>query len=131
MKPGSVTDLKAMISGMDPALSDTPYCFQPLSDARFIPDTAFALIREAEGAACILPHTAAATGAAQFARITLKVHSDLEAVGLTAAVSGALATSGIACNVVAGLYHDHLFVPWDQREHALQLLQRISREAHR
>ena len=131
MKPGSVTDLKAMISGMDPALCDTPYCFQPLSDARFIPDTAFALIREAEGAACILPHTAAATGAAQFARITLKVHSDLEAVGLTAAVSGALATSGIACNVVAGLYHDHLFVPWDQREHALQLLQRISREAHR
>ena len=131
MKPGSVTDLKAMISGMDPALSDTPYCFQPLSDARFIPDTAFALIREAEGAVCILPHTAAATGAAQFARITLNVHSDLEAVGLTAAVSGALATSGIACNVVAGLYHDHLFVPWDQREHALQLLQRISREAHR
>ena len=131
MKPGSVTDLKAMISGMAPALSDTPYCFQPLSDTRFIPDTAFALIREAEGAACILPHTAAATGAAQFAQITLNVHSDLEAVGLTAAVSGALAASGIACNVVAGLHHDHLFVPWDKRGKALDLLERLSREAHR
>ena len=36
-----------------------------------------------------------------FARITLMVHSDLEGVGLTAAVSGALADAGIACNMVA------------------------------
>ena len=61
-----------------------------------------------------------------FARITLTVHSALEGVGLTAAVAGALAQAGIACNVVAGYHHDHLFVPWDRREEALAILQRLS-----
>jgi hypothetical protein len=41
-------------------------------------------------------------------------------------VSGALAEAGIACNVVAGFHHDHLFVPWERREEALELLQRLS-----
>ena len=39
------------------------------------------------------------------------MHSDLEAVGLTAAFARALADAGIACNVVAGVRPDHLFVP--------------------
>lgn len=43
--------------------------------------------------------------------ITLRVHSALDAVGLTAAVATRLAEAGIACNVVAGYHHDHLFVP--------------------
>ncbi len=50
--------------------------------------------------------------------ITLTVHSDLQAVGLTAAFAAALAQADIPCNVVAGAYHDHLFVPvesWPRR----------------
>ncbi|MEO1490422.1 MAG: ACT domain-containing protein, partial [Pseudomonadota bacterium] len=60
---------------------------------------------------------------------SLEVHSDLEAVGLTAAVSVALADAGIACNVIAGLHHDHLFVPWERRETAIEQLQRLSADA--
>ena len=41
----------------------------------------------------------------------LQVHSALDGVGLTAAVAGALAAAGIACNVIAAFHHDHLFVP--------------------
>jgi hypothetical protein len=41
-------------------------------------------------------------------------------------VSGALAGAGIACNVVAGYHHDHLFVPWERREEALAILQRLA-----
>lgn len=131
MKPGSVTDLKALLMGLDPSLSQRAWAFQPLVDPRFIPDTAFALIREDEGACCILPAEAAGADARRFAKITLRVHSDLEAVGLTAAVANALAMAGIACNLVAGINHDHLFVPWEQRDKAMARLNKLSLDARR
>ena len=43
--------------------------------------------------------------------IALRVPSELDAVGLTAAFSAALAVAAISANVVAGLHHDHVFVP--------------------
>ncbi|MFB0988019.1 MAG: ACT domain-containing protein [Gammaproteobacteria bacterium] len=54
--------------------------------------------------------------------ITLMVHSSLEAVGLTAAVSGKLAANGISANVMAAYHHDHVFVPENKAKLALQLL---------
>ena len=62
-------------------------------------------------------------------KITLQVYSDLEGVGLTAAVATALAEEGIPCNVVAALHHDHLFVPETQGQRALACLQALSRAA--
>lgn len=63
--------------------------------------------------------------------ITLTVHSDLNAVGLTGAVSAALAEAGISCNVVAAAYHDHLFVPADAGARAIQVLDRLTTSAAR
>ena len=54
--------------------------------------------------------------------ITLTVHSSLEAVGLTAAFSVALAEKGISCNVIAGYYHDHIFVPIADADRAMNVL---------
>ncbi len=54
--------------------------------------------------------------------IALTVHSDLEAVGLTAAVASALYERGISCNVVAAAYHDHLFVPIERADDAIAAL---------
>lgn len=88
------------------------------------PPDAFALIHEDEGTTAIVPQDGGG-----FARITLMVHSALDGVGLTAAVATALAEAGIACNVVAGFHHDHLFVPWDRREDALAILSDISARA--
>jgi hypothetical protein len=59
--------------------------------------------------------------------ITLKVHSSLEAVGLTAAVATKLAEAGISANVVAAFYHDHIFVPSDKAEEALRILLEFSK----
>jgi hypothetical protein len=50
------------------------------------------------------------------------VHSSLEAVGLTAAVAGALTAAGISANVVAAFHHDHVFVPADRAEAAMAQL---------
>jgi hypothetical protein len=54
------------------------------------------------------------------------VHSSLQAVGLTAAVATALAERGIACNVVAGFHHDHLFVPHERGAEAMDALAELS-----
>lgn len=58
-------------------------------------------------------------------RITLRVHSSLLAVGLTAAVATALAAEGIGCNVVAGFFHDHLLVPAERGGDALAVLRSL------
>ena len=59
--------------------------------------------------------------------ITLNVHSALEAVGLTAAVSKALCDANISCNVVAAYYHDHLFIPVRDAERAMDVLHALAR----
>ena len=62
-----------------------------------------------------------------FNKITLEVHSSLEAVGLTAAISTALASCNISANVVAGYYHDHIFIPKDKADLALETLERLTK----
>ena len=119
MRAGPVSDLAGMLAGMAPVLDARRWDFAVLAGDP--PAEAFALIREDEGLTAIIAVTDGA-----FARITLMVHSALEGVGLTAAVSGVLAGAGIACNIVAGYHHDHLFVPWQRSEEALALLQRLS-----
>jgi uncharacterized protein len=58
--------------------------------------------------------------------ITLTIHSSLEAVGLTAAFSQALAKENVSCNVVAAFHHDHLFVPQVDAHKAMQILHSLS-----
>ena len=69
-----------------------------------------ASIRESEGVSYVLErHDADRLGLSyDFVAgwISLTVHSALEAVGLTAAVSAAFTKQGISCNVIAGLFHD-------------------------
>jgi len=60
-----------------------------------------------------------------FKKITLSVYSSLDSVGLTAAVSGKLAEKGIPANMIAGFYHDHIFVPVQRAEEALGVLSKI------
>jgi hypothetical protein len=65
----------------------------------------------------------------RFSQITLEVHSSLDAVGLTAAVSSALAAAGISANIVAGFFHDHVFVQEDRAEDAVEVLVKLGEEA--
>ena len=60
-----------------------------------------------------------------FKRITIQLHTSLDAVGLTSLLSTALAGKGISANVVAAYYHDHIFVPSEKAEVALETIKAL------
>ncbi|MEQ8772867.1 MAG: ACT domain-containing protein [Erythrobacter sp.] len=130
---GPVRDLQSMLAGMEPVLDEDSFRFVVPSSAQELAalhERCFALVYEEEGQTCVVRPGQGEKGR-PFARITLTVHSDLEGVGLTAAASSALAGEGIACNVIAGFHHDHLFVPWERRIEALGILKALSHDARR
>jgi hypothetical protein len=122
-----ITDLAELIRSMQPTLHSGVYAF-----ASVPPDTNVSALvplgtfREDEGLTVIVSEETAQRAELPIlfrsAWITLTVHSDLQAVGLTAAVATALAEADIPCNVVAGAYHDHLFVPVESSSTALAVL---------
>ena len=87
---------------------------------------AAAMVDEGELTTLVVPVEAATRAGLpvviELAWLTLAVHSSLDAVGLTAAVSGRLAERNIACNVLAGYHHDHLLVPHSRASDALAAL---------
>ncbi|GAB4517496.1 MAG: ACT domain-containing protein [Roseibium sp.] len=123
------TDLDTLIAHMRPMLDPAPYVFCTFaakSMAELADYDPIGLFAETEGLTAILPvERARELGLAEaewFRRITLTVHSSLEAVGLTAAIADALAEKGIPANVVAAFFHDHVFVPEEHAEAALDVL---------
>lgn len=93
----------------------------------------FATIREPEGITLVIPEsTAAANGydtSDTFTLITPGAQTSLHSVGITATITSTIASRGIACNVIAGVYHDHFFVPTKRADEALALLQALSTQA--
>lgn len=108
------------------------YCVvPPHTDLRDL--DVLATFREHEGVTVILEESAAlAAGLAILFRaawITLNVDSALDAVGFTAAFARALGDAGIACNVVAAAHHDHVFVPVERAQEALEQLRALQASA--
>ena len=89
-------------------------------------EPAEATVREDEGVTVVLRRERADELGLPYdyvaAWITLRIDSTLEQVGLTALFSRALADAGISCNVLAGLRHDHLLVPAERADEAIDLL---------
>lgn len=121
------TDLAVLLRGMKPILHAAPYGFAVCKGV--LQCAAFATVAEEEGltvVADLAALRAAGLVSDPWARISLTVHSDLAAVGLTAAFAGALAGEGISCNVIAGVHHDHLFVQWYRRDDAMRVLKALA-----
>lgn len=125
-------NLEILLKNMTPHLNEGAYVFVSLKDTALIPreETVFEF-KEAEGITIVLSKKKADELYLQYdfvaTWITLMVHSSLHAVGLTAAFSSALAKQGISCNVVAGFYHDHLFVPKIDAQKAISVLSLLSK----
>ncbi|MGF6875842.1 ACT domain-containing protein [Paraburkholderia sp. MM5477-R1] len=122
-----VSDLAQLLASMQPELNEGAYVFSSVRADRDVSQLApLATFREREGLTVIIDEpTALREGLPVLFRaawITLNVHSDLEAVGLTAAVADALTRARISCNVVAAAFHDHIFVPVERARDALAQL---------
>ncbi len=121
------TDLSVLLSSMAPELASGEFVFVSVRDVQDLPHLdPLASVVEPEGVSLVLTRAQADEAGLHYdfvaAWITLRVHSSLHAVGLTAAVSKALADVGMSCNVIAGFHHDHLLVPHQRAEEALGLL---------
>jgi hypothetical protein len=130
----AIGDLDVLLRNMQPALNPGRYAFVALPPGRSVdPAHIVACIREPEGLSIMLPEDVARglglDVAYTAAWITLTVHSDLTAVGLTAAFARALGDAGISCNVVAGVHHDHLFVPAALAREAMDALEALQRSS--
>lgn len=128
-----VTNLETLIKSMKPVLDLRRFVFVSRAQARYgdgLELSPIAAFEETEGLTLIVPkeHADLANENYEgiFRMISLAVHSSLEAVGLTAAVSQKLTEHGISANVVAAFYHDHVFVPESKAQDALDALKNLS-----
>ena len=126
-------NLEALLAAMHPVQRGGEYVYALWPDGRPLMPGIEAAIREAEGLTVVLPRALADREGLAYdfvgAWITLEVHSALEAVGLTAAVSRELAEARISCNILAGFHHDHLLVPVADAPRALEVLAGLSADS--
>ena len=130
--PGE-SDLDIILKTLKPFLHEGEYVFCQVPDQYPIDlNDIISYFREGEGITIILSKTNADQLKLPYsfvsAWITLRVHSSLESVGLTAAFSNALAAAGISCNVVAAFFHDHIFVDIKDAQKAMEVLKSISKK---
>ena len=130
----AVSDLDVLLATMEPVLNPGVFVFTSVATMPDLPaENVIACMQEAEGLSLIVSEAdAIRLGLPVMFRaawITLSVHSDLQAVGLTAAFAAALGAEGISCNVVAGAFHDHIFVQAGRAQDAMAALVRLQQAA--
>lgn len=125
-------DLNILLKGLKPKLNPGTYVFGSIPTTENISKEQILFeFKEKEGITVILLKEKADELGINYpfvaSWISLTIHSSLDAVGLTAAVSTALTKQNISCNIVAAFYHDHIFVPVDTTQLAMQVLEELSK----
>ncbi len=134
----AIQNLKILIQKMQPTLSKEKYYFATIDESLLPNILGYAsyllgIFREEEGITLVFSEEIKEEVgelteekiSGPFALITLKVNSDLLAVGLLAKVTEALAKEGIAVNAFSAYFHDHLFVPYGKKKEAMGALGKL------
>lgn len=129
------TDLRTLLASMRPQLLPGTYVFATLAPGVRQPRglDPVMMFREREGVTLIVTEedarAAALTASFRCRMVTLNIHSSLEAVGFLAAITTRLAAAGMGVNPVSAFYHDHLFVPAERADEALELLRKLTQDS--
>lgn len=124
---GSI-DLDFLLKEARPVLDPDEYVFvcRPSTYGDHAEWKPIASFSEVEGLTLVLRKAIADANALSydgvFNKITLEVHSSLNAVGLTAKFTERLAAIDVSANVIAAFYHDHIFVPLADADRAMLAL---------
>lgn len=125
--------LQDLIKQLSPTVDSTHYVYCTVAKAKYGELDhlkPIVSIAELEGLTLVIPLEQAKSEGLDyyrvFRRITLEGHSSLEALGLTSVVTSVLAERGITTNVIAGFYHDHMFVPSDRIDEALKAVKELA-----
>ena len=126
------TNLSQLIKHMTPKLNKGEYVFCTVTSLENINrNDTICEFKEEEGVTIVIEKSKADELKLNYeyiaSWISLEIHSSLDAVGLTAAFSNALAAYSISCNVIAGYYHDHIFVNKNDAKKAVQVLKELSK----
>ncbi len=118
------SDLGSILRTLEVNRRDGVFVFATVPLGESLPDVPLsAMVSEADGTSLVLTRQAADDAGLDYefeaAWLSVVNHTSLEAVGVTASISTALAMKGIPCNVIAGFHHDHILVPHDQADEAM------------
>jgi len=133
MQSTALTNLNELLASLEPNLDSEEFVFCTIPVHEMADHAGlrpFATVAEREGITLVVRRSGADAHHLKytscFCRITLQVHSSLDAVGLTAAVSTELTKAGISANIIAGFFHDHVFVSAERATDAVTCLKALS-----
>ncbi len=128
-------NLRVLLSNMNPSMSQEEFVFCSLDEVRLreLGVRPIATFRESEAISAIIPRQFADDEGLEYSfvarMIKIGVHSNLDAIGLIAAIAGKLAAAGISVNPVSAYFHDYLFVPAEKAHEAMAALAKLSSDS--